>query len=345
MIYTHGGDIYSYGDNIIDFSANINPLRTPDSVKEAVKSCAYGLESYPDPYCRRLVSAIAERERVKSEYIVCGNGAAELIFSLAYSIRPKRAVIAAPAFEEYSRAAEAAGAEIIYNIASAGNGYVHSGALADSIENDKDIVFVCNPANPTGALTARGDIEIILKRAEEAGAVAVIDECFLDFVDDPEKYSCISLTEKYKRLVILRSFTKLFAIPGIRVGYIICSDPKIREGIHMARQPWTVSSAAQAAGTAACNDTAYVERSRKYIAVEREYIKENFDRLGIAYEEPHANYIFFYHRQELRSELIKRGILIRDCSDYAGLDNGCFRAAIRTREENAVLIKNLEELK
>lgn len=345
MIYTHGGDIYSYGDGILDFSANINPLGTPVSVKEAVIKCAAELERYPDPYCRSLRQAVAERERVNNEYVVCGNGAAELIFSLTYFIKPKRVIIAAPAFAEYSRAAESAGSEIVYHTASAENGYVHSSSLAYDIKSDRDMVFICNPANPTGALMNRDDIEKVLKRTEETGAIAVIDECFLDFVNHSEKYSCRFLTEKYKNLVILRSFTKMYAVPGIRLGYIICSDNGIREGIYRSRQPWTVSSIAQAAGIAACSDTAHAECTQKYIAREREYIKQNFDRMGIVYEEPNANYIFFYHKPDLKAELIKRGILIRDCSDYAGLKPGCFRAAIRTHEENTVLIKNLEDLK
>lgn len=344
MIYTHGGDTYSYSRDMLDFSANINPLGTPDDIKKAVKECANGLERYPDPYCRQLRFAIAARESVRSEHIVCGNGAAELIFSLAYFIRPNRAVIAAPAFAEYSRATEAAGAEIVYHTAKAENGYVHSGDIADRIESDRDMVFICNPANPTGALMDRDDIESVLKRAEDTGAVAVVDECFLDFADDNEKYSCRSLTEKYRNLVVLKSFTKMYAVPGIRIGYIICSDSGIREGIYRARQPWTVSSLAQAAGIAACKNTAYAERSRKYIAKEREYLKKSFDRLGVVYEQPGANYIFFYHRPELKQELIERGILIRDCSDYAGLNTGCFRAAIRTHEENRALIRDLEEL-
>lgn len=344
MIHTHGGDVYSYDGGVIDFSANINPLGIPDELRAAVIRSAELIEMYPDPYCRRLRAAIAEREGVSSEYIVCGNGAAELIFSLTYSLRRKRVIIAAPAFSEYSRAAAAAGAEIVCIAASAETGYVHRGGIDTCIESGSDIVFICNPANPTGALMDRDYIEKVLIRAERTGAVVVADESFLGFVENSEEYSCISLTEKYKRLVVLKSFTKLYAIPGIRVGYIICSDSAVREGIYSSRQPWTVSTAAQEAGIAACKNTVFAERSRKYIADEREYIKKSFNALGIKYEEPHANYIFFYHRAGLKGELIKRGILIRDCSDYTGLKPGCFRAAIRTREENMALIQGLAEL-
>lgn len=344
MIHRHGGDIYEYDREMLDFSANINPLGVPSSVREAIIKSAYEIEKYPDPYCRKLRSLISEREEIDSKNIICGNGAAELIFNLTYSLRPKKALIAAPAFAEYSRAAAASGAEIVYSVASAEKGYIHGTELTDKIDEDTEIVFICNPSNPTGAVMRRDTIEAVVSKAEAAGAVTVVDECFLDFLKAHCERSCVRLTEKYKNLVVLKSFTKMYAIPGIRLGYMICSDPVLMEKMYVSRQPWSVSTSAQEAGKAACIDTEHAERTRVYIASERDYIKQSFDRLRIRYEEPNANYIFFYHKPELKAELIKRGILIRDCSDYEGLNKGCYRAAIRTHSENEILIKNLSEL-
>ncbi|MGN0163287.1 MAG: pyridoxal phosphate-dependent aminotransferase [Candidatus Ornithomonoglobus sp.] len=320
MKYKHGGNAFEYGKGILDFSANINPLGTPQAVKDAVMAALDKTAQYPDYKCARLREKIAEREDVPSEYIICGNGAAELIYSLVYAVKPKRAVVHKPAFAEYADAVRAA-----------------DGIISEA---DGELEFICNPNNPTGALTETTEI---IQRLETADRLIVVDECFNDFLDEPEQYSCVSLLSEYKRLVILKSFTKMYAMPGIRLGYLMTSDTELIERIYKARQPWSVSVLAQAAGLAACRDRETPVKTREYIRKEKEYFERELERLGIEYIKPSANFIFFKSIPGLQARLLEKNILIRDCSDYDGLNEGSYRIGIKKHEDNKRLIKALEE--
>ena len=331
--YGHGGDVYRYGNDILDFSANINPLGTPVEVLSAFRES--DVCKYPDPYNTELRNAISDMTGADPDRIICGNGAASLIFTLSNALRPRKTLIAAPSFSEYERAVKSVGSEIAY--------YDEKENILPKIENDVDMIFVCNPNNPTGTLKQIEELEALLERASEAGAFVLLDECFNDFIELPEKYSAVYLTEKYKNLAVLRSFTKMYAIPGLRLGYMICSDRVVLERIYSSRQAWEVSAPAEAAGIAACMLAEHCRKTRAYIKEEREYMTREFARLGIKYREPSANFIFFYHKPYLKQILLRKGILIRSCSNYVGLDDGCFRAAVRLHSENMTLIKSLEE--
>lgn len=334
MIYGHGGDTYKYGRGIIDFSANINPLGMPETVIRAARDADAGV--YPDPKSGRLRSAIAGVTGVSSDDIICGNGAAALMFTLAAALRPKLTLIPEPAFSEYERAVKSVGSEVAY--------YAEDSGAAGAITGKTELVFICSPNNPTGYLIDRSSIRAAVERAAEFGAAVVVDECFNDFLDEPERYSVSGLTAEYKNLIVLRSFTKMYAMPGLRLGYMLCSDRALIERMYSERQPWEISAPAEAAGTAACFAAEHAARTRAYIHTEREYIKRGFDRLGIRYMEPSANFIMFYHRPGLKEKLLKKNILIRSCSDFRGLGADCYRAAVRLHEENIMLIKALEEL-
>ncbi len=316
MKYTHGGNAFLYGGEILDFSANINPLGTPEPVREAAARAAARADTYPDYMCTELREAIAAREGVPAGYIICGNGAAELIYSAMYAIRPTRCVIHNPTFSEYGAAARAARGT-----------------------TEKEVEFICNPNNPTGLLMPKDDIK---SRANENDRVMFIDECFMDFVTGYEKYSCVDLIEDYKNLIVLKSFTKMYAIPGLRLGYLMTSNTDLLEKIHAVRQPWSVSTVAQAAGIAAARDLHTPEFMREYIASARKTLETEFDRLGIEYIKSAANFIMFKSEPGLKEALLKYGILIRDCSDFTGAGIGDYRIAVRTGGENRRLIKALE---
>ena len=333
MEYIHGGDAFRYAPGIIDFSANINPLGTPPEV--AAAAAAADIAAYPDPKSSALRSAIAEMTGAAEDDIICGNGAASLMFTLAAAVKPRVTLIPEPAFAEYERAARSAGSEIVY--------YPEDG-ISDIAADAADLIFICTPNNPTGYLTGRSAVIAAAERAAKRGAVVAVDECFNDFLDCPERYSVSGLTAEYKNLAVIRSFTKMYAIPGLRLGYMLCSDRELTGRMYVLRQPWEVSAPAEAAGIAACAAREHAVRTREYIHAEREYIKRGFDRLGIVYREPSANFIMFRHEPGLRERLIGRGILIRSCAGFRGTGGGWFRAAVRRHEENALLIKALEEL-
>lgn len=317
MKYTHGGDIYRYDKKLIDFSSNINPFGMPESVRNAAMAAVMSAENYPDYSCRKLREQIALREGVLPEQIICGNGAAELIYSLAYAIKPRYAVMRQPTFSEYGAAVRAA----------AGSGEM--------------LEFLCNPNNPTGTLTEKEDV---IRLIEECQGIFVLDECFNDFLDEPERYTCVDRINEYKNLVILKSFTKMYAMPGLRLGYAITADTELIERMYGARQAWSASSVAQAAGLAACADHDTPERARSYLRNERGYMTSELGRLGLEYIDPTANFVFFKAMRGLKARLVDEGILIRSCADYAGLDDTCYRAAIKLHKENEVLIAALQRL-
>ncbi|MCC8168815.1 MAG: aminotransferase class I/II-fold pyridoxal phosphate-dependent enzyme [Oscillospiraceae bacterium] len=198
------------------------------------------------------------------------------------------------------------------------------------------MVFICNPNNPVGNVI---DVELmdgILEKCSNNGIVAVVDECFMDFVEDG--YSAVG------KAVVIKAFTKLYAMAGMRLGYMI-GDTKIINAVRNAMQSWSVSALAQITGTAALSDTEYVEKSVKYINSERDFLRRELSELGFITYNSKANYVFFKGDTKIYRSLLEKGILIRSCENFRGLDEGFYRAAVRLHEENAALIGALKELK
>lgn len=318
MNYTHGGNAFEYGAEILDFSVNVNPLGTPDAIKSAVMSAIRGIDKYPDYRCAELRKAISEREGVPEDWIICGNGAAELIYTAMYAIKPDKAVVHDPTFGEYASAVKASGGKVT--------------------NSDGEVEFICNPNNPTGLLTPKEKIY----EALNSNRIIFVDECFNEFVINAKNYSCVDLTEGHRNLVILKSFTKMYSMPGLRLGYLITSNTDLINKMYLSRQPWSVSSIAQAAGIAAAKDTKTPEFMRSYIASARKAIEDGFERLGIEYLPSAANFIIFKSEPGLKERLLKHRILIRDCSDFKGISNGFYRVAVRTGGDNRRLLKALE---
>lgn len=341
--HIHGGNVYQYG-NCIDFSANCNPLGTPESVKEAVIKSLDEINHYPQVGCAPLKKAIAAYEGVGAESIICGNGAAELIFSLCRAGKPCRALIPAPTFAEYEQALESVGCQVEYFWLKEEKAYALDDEFLKALHKELDIVFLCNPNNPTGVLTRREFLTEVLKRCREAEIFLVADECFLDFVKEPEDYTLKGMLKEYRNLFLLKAFTKRYAMAGIRLGYGICENKKLLEQMELVTQPWNVSSMAQAAGLAALKETEYVEAGRQIVFAEAQYLKKEMAELGLTVFPSEANYIFFKGPEELFEACVKKGILIRDCSNYPGLCKGYFRIAVKGHEDNEKLIKALKDL-
>lgn len=338
----HGGDVYRNPD-CIDFSANINPLGPPDSVKEAVAACVNDIAHYPDVQCRTLKRRLGRAEQVEEEKLIIGNGAAELIFALGYTLRPKRAILPQPTFAEYEQALLAAGCEVFHYPLSEETGFRLTEDFLQALTGETDIVFLCNPNNPTGVLTERELLIQILERCKEKQIFLVVDECFLDFVEEPEAFELKDMTDQYPNLFLLKAFTKRYAIPGLRLGYGICQNKELLGKMEQAVQPWNVSVPAQAAGIAALGEDAYVKRAKALIREEKAYLREELTRLGMKCYASEANYIFFRGEKGLYEGCRRQGILIRDCQNYPGISEGFYRVAVRTRNENKKLIEGIEK--
>lgn len=335
----HGGDIYE-GNIELDFSANTNPFGTPEGVKSAVLSSLGALSAYPDPYCRGLVSAIAEHESVPKEYVLCGAGAAELIYSFAFAENPGKAVELAPTFAEYCLPLK--GAQIKRFRLKEENGFRPNAELVDFIgETEPDAVFLCNPNNPTGQMAHPALIEAAAEKCRAIGCRLFLDECFMDLADAPSSF--VPRLAEFTNVLVLKAFTKGFGMAGLRLGYCLSADEALLGRMSRAVQPWNVSIPAQAAGTAALKETAFLERTRALIKAERPRIAEKLKKLGIAVFGSDVNFLLIKAPPELGERLLQRGIRIRDCSNFHGLAEGFYRIAVKLPEENDRLISAIKE--
>jgi threonine-phosphate decarboxylase len=347
--YSHGGDIYTYGGReLLDFSSNISPLGLPPGVLRGIIDAAAGFGIYPDPQCRELRAALEKHHRIGADRIVCGNGAADLIYRIVGFLKPKRALITAPTFSEYEKALEEGGAAVDRFFLSYPD-FMISEEILPRINADTGLLFLCNPNNPTGRLIPRELRDRLIRRCTGTGTILVIDECFNDFLDDPQAHSSVRFLEGTAGLIILRAFTKLYAMAGLRLGYALFGSPALARSIAGTGQPWSVSSAAQTAGLRALEETAYVEEVRALVRKERPLMKAALSALGFEVLGGEANYLFFRlpggtgapTGPGLFQALRDRGILIRSCANYPGLDDSYYRIAIRRPEENQRLLAAL----
>lgn len=341
--HIHGGDVYHH-QGCIDFSANCNPLGTPEGIKKAIIRSLDHINDYPRVGCTPLKEAIAEYENTKPDQVICGNGAAEVIFSLCRAVTPKKALVPAPTFAEYQQALCSVDCQVEFFPLDEKKGFVLEKDFLQALTEDLDIIFLCNPNNPTGLLVEKPLLEKILKRCRELHILMAVDECFLDFVPSPEKYTLKEYLETYDNLFLLKAFTKRYAMAGVRLGYGLCGNKKLLEKMESVCQPWNVSSMAQAAGLAALQEKEYVEKGRQMTFRELAYLKKELTSLGYLVYPSQANYVFFTGPADLYEKLELKKILIRDCSNYTGLSKGYYRAAVKNHEENQQLVKALKEI-
>lgn len=348
--YTHGGDIVGaraiWKGELLDFSANLNPLGMPEAVRKAAEDAVREAIHYPDPLCRALCAAIARRDNVTPEQVLCGNGAADLVFRLAFSRRPLRVLVTAPTFSEYQDAVQAAGGEVIYHRLMPKNNFDLTEAVLDDLDDGLDMAFFCTPNNPTGCLIDRDLMLRILERCRDKGIRVVVDECFLSLSDPGERMSLAGELEHFPNLVLLRAFTKSYAMPGLRLGYCLSADAALLDGLSRCAQPWSVSGPAQAAGLAALAEPEYPARARQLIAVERAWLTDALRALGLQVFPSQVNYILFRAPgvNDLKKRLLAHGVLIRSCANYVGLGSDYYRVAVRPHRENEGLIRALKEV-
>lgn len=342
--HKHGGDIYRHR-NVLDFSANCNPFGTPDSVKKAAAEALENIVNYPDTECDELRKAISEYEGVPVEYILCGNGAADLVFSLALALHPETALLPAPTFAEYEQALSTVNCTVGRFYLEEQKGFCPDETILNQITDDLDILFICNPNNPTGVITEQDLLIKILEKCREKHVFFVLDECFVDFLDDPEGNTLKEILKDYDNLFLLKAFTKRYAMAGIRLGYGLCSNQKVLHSMKNVTQPWNVSIPAQAAGLAALKEEAYVKDAMEYLKKEKVFLKEKIGEAGYNTYGSQANYVFFKGPDDLYDYCLDRNIMIRNCGNYEGLEPGYYRVAVKLREENEKLIQCLKEYK
>lgn len=335
VISEHGGDIYS-SEIMLDFSANLNPLGMPESVKNTIINSASEYESYPDPLCRKLRCALSEYEDFPAWNIVCGNGAADLIYRIVKAVNPKKAIVTAPTFSEYEKALSENGTEILHYYLSEKYDFAIDKGILNVLDSSADMIFLCNPNNPTGQLVPKNILKAVAERCLENDTILVCDECFLPFVTDGKSKSirhCIN-----KNVIILNAFTKIYSMAGLRLGYALFGSTELAETVQKTGQYWSVSTPAQLAGIAALSEENYIEKTINLINNERKFLTAELNKFGFKVFESKANFILFNCDIPLDEMLLREKIAIRNCSNYEGLSDGYFRVAVRSREENIMLI-------
>lgn len=339
----HGGDIYSFPnrESLLDLSVNVNPLGMPASAAEAAKKAVDQCICYPDTFCRELRTAIAGREGVLPEQVLCGNGAADLIFRVAFGLRPAKALVLAPTFSEYRQALEASGRLVAGYPLHPDNGFQVDEKILNQLTGC-DMVLLCNPNNPTGRTVSPDLLDRIIDAARNNKAIVLIDECFIDFLHTPDVHTAKRFLPRANHVLVLKAFTKLYSMAGLRLGYLI-GDPLLLERINKAGPPWNVSIPAQAAGIAALTEEDWITRTRELITSQREWLTARLRKLGLWVCPGEANYLLFRCEEELdlQAVLLERDILIRRCANYEGLDGRYYRIAVRTQSENRRFIQAL----
>lgn len=344
--YVHGGDVYSFaarfGAQPVDLSANISPYGIPDTVRQAMHAAVDACTLYPDPFCRAARQAIGAAEGVDPGRIYCGSGAADVLDRLAAVLRPQTVLLLAPTFAEYERTL--AGADVRFHTLRADEGFAVTARILDDITPGLDAVYLCSPNNPTGRTIAPALLREIAARCAQVGVRLVLDECFLDFVPDGETMA--AYLDAFPTLVVLRAYTKMYAVPGVRFGWCMTADMALIEGLYRAGQPWNVSVVAQACAVACAGTRGYAAQTAQRIAAERAYLQEQLAARGLWVCPGEANFLLFRADVgDLTEKLAQRGILLRDCANYRGLARGYYRTAVKTRKESDALLAALDDIR
>ncbi|SHJ58904.1 pyridoxal phosphate-dependent aminotransferase [Hespellia stercorisuis] len=333
----HGGDIYR-NQVQMDFSVNTNPLGIPEGVKEALADAVENCRCYPDIHAAELVHAISGQTGVEPDMVVCGNGASELFMAIVHAEKPKKILIPVPSFYGYERSAQASGAQTVYYEMREDDCFSLTGAFLEQLTDDIDLLFLATPNNPVGNLTDRNLLKQICQVCGEKQITVILDECFIEFTQERGFAEENSLRE-FPHVIVVRAFTKIYAIPGVRLGYLLCGGSRRTEKIREQLPEWNLSCFAQEAGIAALRENEYRRQSVRYVAEERAYLTRGLQSLGVRVWPAAADFLLIQSRSGLYEKLLEQGILIRDCSNFRGLAKGCYRIAVRTHEENQRLME------
>lgn len=359
--FEHNKNIYRLAEElkiqerkIIDFSASINPLGVSKKVKTEIRKHLKYLHNYPDPEAKRLRRYIAQYHGVNPETVLCGNGSTELIYLIPRALKPKNVLMPAPTFSEYERA-------VLINFGSrvTGNG---SGTLENRVQIDylnlkeKDgfeikpdefirsmdgcnMAFLCNPNNPTGLLLKKDSVVKIAEAAKRLECYLIVDEAFIDFCPGD---TVINEAQNNPYLIVLRSMTNFYALSGLRIGYGVFSQHLIAK-LKDYKEPQTVNSLAQRAAVIALKDKVYRKETSRLMAEEKRFLENGLKKLGIDFFHSDVNFYLLKmnNANAICQHLGEKGILVKNCSNFRGLDATYIRVAVKSHRENTILIKEL----
>ena len=344
----HGGrnPSQSIDSGIIDFSSNVSPAGTPLSVKKSIKRNIENIKHYPDSSSSTVISSLKKYTKLEKSNLIVGNGAIEILYNFCFAFLSKKTkvLIPIPTFQEYETASKLNESQISY-------------FKTVNLSEDLDIfiskipkngcVFICNPNNPTGQILPKNQLLQIIKKAKKLSTIVFLDECFIEMVPKSNE-TVISHVKNYNNLFVLRSLTKSFALPGIRVGY--AAGPKeIIDVLKKIQIPWSVNSLAQDSANTALKNKSHLAKSNSIIEKESVFLTNKINKLnGFDCYDSSTNFILIKTKKDsthLQKKLLEHKILIRDCRNFRGLDNHHIRIAVKSHKENLKLVNALEKIR
>ncbi len=338
----HGGDIYRNSIRL-DFSVNVNPLGIPERVKAVLRNALDYADHYPDHEQTLFRAAVASKHHVRSAQVIGGNGASELFMGIMHAIRPARCLIPVPSYVGYEYVTGAVGCETVYY--ERGSEFGLGPKFLSYLEeygDDFDMLILACPNNPTGIMIRTETLREVMKICVDKGIYLLLDLSFLDLTDRSEEYEKFFLSEHNPYFIRVYGFTKTYAVPGLRLGYALASEP-VRDIIARQLPEWNLSMLAQHAGVACLEDGEYLKKTREYIMKERPWLREELGKLGIETYDSESNFLLLSPDRPIFDILFHDRVLIRDCDNYRGLPAGHYRIAIRSHSDNMELIRVLKQ--
>ncbi|MCC6139862.1 MAG: threonine-phosphate decarboxylase [Nitrospira sp.] len=352
----HGGDVHAAArelgrdvSTLIDFSASINPLGPSPNVWRAIAGARHLIPHYPDPECWELRHALADQWRVEPARVAMGNGSIELIHAIPRALKIDHLVLVQPTFSEYAAAMARAGGRVTTLCADRDDQYaLPIDRLCQMLERQTkgsrtiDGMLLCNPNSPTGQACEAADILMLARIAQRRGIWLIVDETFADYCSER---SILPLASSWSRVVVLRSLTKFYGLPGLRVGYAVAA-PAVVQRLRSALPPWSVNAMGQVAALAALRDMAHAKRSLRFVLKERTRLSNALARLpGCELFPSCANFIFMelppgWSASKMTEQMRREGLLIRDCASVPGANRRSIRVAVRSREDNDRLVNS-----
>ena len=350
----HGGNsaeiAQKYGldeGTIIDFSSNINPLGFPAGIKKLFKKDTSIITRYPDTHSSHLRKIIASRNGVHEKNIIVGNGSTELIYLLPRVFNPRAALILQPTFTEYQASLESMGCTVRHLPLDERSHFRVKSEDILSLLPKVDLIYLCNPNNPTGVLEKSDYLKPLVTKAGKNDVLFVVDESFIDFSGDQ---SLAGEAVKRNNLVVLKSMTKFFGIPGLRLGYLIAQGKTVAR-INKHKEPWSVNVLAQRVGAFCLKDNQFSTRSREFVSRERNYLYTQLNGIkGLSTYDSSANFLLLkiikkgLSSTQIYNVLAEKGLLIRDCRSFRGMSTKFIRIAVKRRAQNQLLIKELRNI-
>lgn len=350
--FSHGGNVYTFAriagvalSEVVDFSASINPLGVPRSARTAYRQALANIVHYPEPYAESLAQALARYHDLDPSEILVGNGSTQLIYLCARVLAPRRVLLVAPLFSEHESAFHVTGAVVDDFLLRSPSFALELERLARTLaEGSHDTLVLTNPNSPTGTLVERKQLEELTRICRKTKTRLLVDETFIDWQEEESiKYSAV----RNQQVILFRSLTKFFALPGLRVGYLI-AHPTMIERMKARLEPWSVNTVAQEVGKACLQDQNFIERSRAFLSCERAWLFSQLQAISGLHVFPSQANFFLVQlpRQEmtardLATRLAQESLLIRPCDNFVGLGQQFFRVAVRKRSENARLLEVL----